>query len=98
MAEIVIHIEKNKFFSLLNKLKEDEKVSLATIKTREASIIGKDGFLIIVSGIEEYCNRAKEIATTNGGVLLDEAYIKKVLEEIKKEEEKAKEGFGFLLG
>lgn len=95
--EIAFHVEKNKFRSILERLKKDEKVSLASIKSRDASLIGKEGYIILIAGLEEYCNKAKEIVGNNG-TLLNNEEMEKVKKEVEKEEEEAKKGFGFILG
>jgi len=94
--EVVFHVDSKNFKSLLEKLRKDEKVSLASIKSREASIINKEGFLIIVSGLEEYCERAKEIAKESAKILEEEK--EEIIKRIREEEEKAVEGFGAIIG
>lgn len=94
--QIVFYLESRNFKKALEILRKDEKVSLASIKSREASIIGKDGYLIVVDGLDEYCNRAKEmlkdVATT-----LEDNEKQLALKKIEEEEKLAAESFGSIL-
>ncbi|MCS7134785.1 MAG: hypothetical protein N3D78_02710 [Candidatus Aenigmarchaeota archaeon] len=93
--ELLIFVEKKNYKKVEELLKKDDIVSGASIKIRDASDFGKEGFYFLLEGTEEKINKAKELSKN----LAMEVVGKEkegVVAKIKEEEEKAIEGFGFL--
>jgi hypothetical protein len=96
--EIVLHIEKKNYEKVREVLLKDPKVSLASITFREAKVItGKEGYYCLISGIEEYCKKAIEVAKSLAKEVEKEEKDK-VINKIREEEKAAIEGFGAILG
>jgi hypothetical protein len=96
--EIVLQIESKNLQKVKDILLKDDMVSRASIVFKEGkSLLGKDGYLIYISGIEEQCKKAIEISKE-----IDKQVSEKdkseVIKKIKEEQEKAAEGFGGIFG
>lgn len=89
--EIVVFVEQENFEKLKDALFKDEIVSRASIKYKSAKDFGKEGYYFIISGNEEQIKKARELCKELGEEVEEK---EKILEENKKEEEKAIEGFG----
>jgi hypothetical protein len=101
--ELVLHIEGANYAKLKEKLLTDETVNRASIVFKDAKQFGKEGgYLCIVSGTDERCKKALELAKDEGGSDLAKEVSgdekEKILKQIKEEENKAIEGFGNILG
>jgi hypothetical protein len=105
--EVIIHTDENNYRKLKEKLLADEAVNRASIVFKEAKQFGKEGgYLSIVSGTEDRCKRAIELAKglgkdQKGSELAKEIVGKEkgeILKKIKEEEDKAIEGFGGIFG
>jgi len=109
--EVILHAEGKNYKKLQDKLLKDEIVNRASIVFKEASQFGKEsGYLCIVIGDEERCQRAVELAkgTNEEGEPAGEAVDLaievtgdekiEILKKIKEEENKAIEGFGGIFG
>lgn len=86
--EIVVFVEQENFEKLKDALFKDEIVSRASIKYKKSE---KNGYYFIISGNEEQIKKARELCKELGEEVKEK---EKILEENKKEEEKAIEGFG----
>ncbi len=94
---MLLFCKKENWKKLEEKLKKDDLVSGASIKIRDANILGKEGFYFYLEGTEDKISKAKEISKELAEEVKEEEKIK-VVEILKKEEEKAMEGFGAILG
>ena len=97
--EVVLHVEGDKYIKLKEKLLKDEIVNRASIVFKDAKQFGKDsGYLCIVIGTDDRCERAKELAKDEEGNELAAEVTseekEEILKKIKEEENKAIEGFG----
>ena len=95
--DLLLFCKKENWKKLEEKLKKDDLVSGASIKIRDANILGKEGFYFYLEGTEDKMNKAKDLAKDLAEEVKGEEKIK-VVEILKKEEEKALEGFGAILG
>jgi len=93
--EVLFFVEKKNYKKLEEILKKDDLVSGASIKIRDASDFGKEGFYFFLEGTEDKIKKAKELAKDLAKEIEGEEK-EKVKAKIKEEEEKALEGFGFL--
>ncbi len=100
--EIILHSKGEKYSKFKESILKDETVNRASIVFKDAQQFGKeDGHVCIIRGDEERCNRALELAKTDGEKLAEEIKGKEkevILKKIKEDEEKAIEGFGNILG
>jgi len=95
--EIVLWCEEGKHQKVLQLLKSDETVSKTSIIFKEGSIIGKNGYYFYISGLSEACKKAIEI-TKDLVKVVEGDEKERVIDAIKKEESKALDGFGAILG
>ena len=95
--EIVLLIEKKDYQKIREILLKDEVSSKASIKFKDASMLGKEGYYCYISRTEEQCKKALEL-TKEVAKKVSEEEEKKVIKEIKEEENKANEGFGAIFG
>jgi hypothetical protein len=97
--EIVFKVKKEDLQKANNALLKDEIVSRASIAFKEAKSIGidEDTYYFYISGIDEVCNKAKELMKDISEIA-GEDIKKKVIEKIKDEEETAMSGFGSIFG
>lgn len=97
--EIVIEIKKGNLQKVKEILLKDDIVSRATIVFKEAKILGFDNknYYCYISGLEEQCEKAKELVKDIAKVIEDEKKDK-IIEKIKQEENVAMEGFGGIFG
>jgi len=101
--EVVLHVEGNNYQKFKEKLLTDEVVNRASIVFKDAKQFGKDsGYLCIISGTEDRCKRAIELAKDEEGNELATEVTgeekEEILKKIKEEEDKAIEGFGGIFG
>jgi len=101
--EIVLHVEGKGFTNFKEKLLRDEIVNRASIVFKDAKQFGKDsGYFCIISGSEDRCKRAIELAKDEDGNELAKEIVEEekeeILKKIKEEENKAIEGFGGIFG
>jgi nitrogen regulatory protein PII len=97
--EIVFKVEKQNLQKVKDVLLKDEKVSRASVLFKESSSLGLEGdeYFCYISGLEEACERAKELMKDLGEVVNEED-MKKIINKIKEEEESAMTGFGNIFG
>jgi hypothetical protein len=101
--EVLLHAEGDNYRKLKDMLLADETVNRASIVFKEAKQFGKEGgYLCIVTGAEDRCKRALELAKGKEGNKLATEVVGKekeeILKKIKEEEDKAIEGFGGIFG
>jgi len=113
--EVILHTDGNNYKKIKEKLLSDEIVNRASIVFKEATQFGKEsGYLCVVTGDEERCKRALELAkgeveekektsmpVETTAELAEEITGKEkeeILKKIKEEEDKAIEGFGGIFG
>ena len=98
--DVVIHSEGDNYSKLKEKLLLDETVNRASITFKDAKQYGKgSGYLCVVSGDEERCKKALDIATEDElGTEIDGEEKESVLSKIKEEGDRASEGFGSIFG
>lgn len=96
--EVVISIEMKNLQKVKEILLKDDVVSRTSIVFKDAKdLTGKEGYYCYISGLDEQCKRALELAKD----LVKEVKDKErdeVISKIKGEEEKAMEGFGGIFG
>lgn len=96
--EIVFQIESKNLQKVKDVFLKDDIVSRASIVFKDGkSLINKEGYYCYISGTEEQCKRAKELAKE----IAKEAETKdknEVITKIKEEQDKAAEGFGGIFG
>jgi len=95
--EIVLHFKPENFAKAKNVLLIDDVVGRASLTFKEGSIIGKDGYYCYLSGTEEQCKKALELAKELAEEVKDETKSQ-LISKIKEEEDKAISGFGNILG
>ena len=97
--EVVFKVKKEDLQKANNALLKDEIVSRASIFFKEAKSldIDEEAYYFYVSGVDEVCNKAKELMKEISEIADDEVK-KKVIEKIKDEEETAMSGFGSIFG
>ena len=93
--EVVFEIEKKNLQKVKNVLLKDDTVSRASVLFKEAKTFGfdKDVYYCYVSGLEEACEKAKELMKDLGKVSSKKTK-EQVVQKIKQEEESAMTGFG----
>lgn len=94
--DLLLFCKKENWKKLEERLKKDDLVSGASIKIRDASILGKEGFYFYLEGTEDKIKKARELAKDLAEEVKEEK--EKVIKVLKEEEEKAIEGFGAILG
>ena len=96
--EIVLLIETKNYQKVKDALLKDDITSRASITFKEAKGYGgKEGYYSIISGLDEQCKRAMELAKD----LAKEVSGKEkedLISKIKDEEEKANQAFGGIFG
>jgi hypothetical protein len=96
--EIVLQIESKNLQKAKDILLKDDMVSRASIVFKEGkSLLGKEGYFIYISGIEEQCKKAIEISKEIAKQA-SEKNKTEVIKKIREEQEKAAEGFGGIFG
>jgi len=96
--EVVISIEMKNLQKVKEILLKDDIVSRASIVFKEAKgITGKEGYYCYLSGLDEQCKRALELAKELVKEIKDKEKSD-VINKIKEEENKAIEGFGGIFG
>ncbi len=97
--KIVFKIKKQDLQKVKNVILKDEVVSKASIIFKESKSLGLKGddYYCYISGLEETCNRAKELMK-NLGEVANKDDTEKVIAQIKSEEESAMTGFGSIFG
>ena len=101
--EVILHTEGKNYRKLKERLLADETVNRASIVFKDAKQFGKEsGYLCMVDGTEERCERAKELAKDEEGNELATEISgqekEEILKKVKEEENKAIEGFGDIFG
>lgn len=103
--DMVMLIEPKNYERVRGILMRNELISKASVSFKEASITGKEGYYLYMSGTEEQCKEVKKIADVinsfaGAGVIRDVKGDEKdqVIDTIKEEETKAMEGFGSIFG
>jgi len=101
--EVILQVEGKEFTKFKEKLLGDEIVNRASIVFKDAKQFGKDsGYFCIVTGTENRCKRAIELAKDKDGnelaVEVADNEKEEILKKIKEEETKAIEGFGGIFG
>jgi hypothetical protein len=97
--EIVFKIKRQNLQKAKDVLLKDEKVSRASVLFKESSSLGFEGdeYFCYISGLEEACERARELMKDLGKVVNEEE-MKKIIDKVKEEEESAMTGFGNIFG
>jgi len=96
--EVVISIEMKNLQKVKDILMKDDVVSRASIVFKEAKgITGKEGYYCYLSGLDEQCKRALELAKDLVKEIKDKEKSD-VINKIKEEEDKAIKGFGGIFG
>jgi len=97
--EIVFKVKKENLQKANDALLKDEIVSKASIVFKEAKSLGlgKDEYFFYVSGVDEVCNKAKDLMKDISEIA-DKETTEKAIEKIKSEEESAMTGFGSIFG
>lgn len=97
--EIVFKVKKQNLQKAKDVLLKDEKVSRASVLFKESSSLGFEGdeYFCYISGLEEACEKARELMEGLGEVVNEEEK-KKIIGKIKEEEESAMTGFGSIFG
>jgi hypothetical protein len=96
--EIVIQIESKNLQKVKDVLLKDDTVSRASIVFKEGkSLLNKEGYYCYISGTEEQCKKALELAKDSAKEA-DAKDKKVVISKIKEEQDKAAEGFGSIFG
>ena len=97
--EIVFKIKKQNLQKVKDVLLKDELVSKASIIFRESKSLGFKGneYYCYVSGIDEVCERAKELVKDLGKIA-NKKHAEEAIKKIKLEEETAMTGFGDIFG
>jgi hypothetical protein len=104
--ELILHSIEGNYAKLKDRLMMDETVNRASMVFKEAGQFGlKGGYVIILSGSEDKCKKALELAKEQvGGKTIELAKEvtgkekEQILRMLKEEEEKAAEGFGNIFG
>ena len=101
--ELVLHVDSINFTKFKEKLLTDEIVNRASIIFKDAKQFEKgSGYFCIVTGTEDRCKKALELAKGEDGKELAKEVSgkekEKILKTIKEEENKAIEGFGSIFG
>ena len=101
--DVILHAEGKNYRKLKEKLLADEIVNRASIVFKDAKQFDKEsGYLCIVGGTEDRCERAKELAKDEEGNELATEISgeekEEILKKVKEEEDKAIEGFGDIFG
>lgn len=100
--ELILLIKIEDYPKLKDILLKDDIVSRASIKFKDAKEFGKEGYVCYISGLEEQCKRALELAKDeNGNELVEEIKGKdkeNIINKFREEEDKAMEGFGGIFG
>lgn len=93
--EVAFKINKENLGRAKDALLKDEVVSRASVLFKEAKSLGMDdsNYYCYVSGLEEACERAKELMKDLGEIV-KEGELEMIKKKIKEEEESAMEGFG----
>ena len=95
--EIVLHVAS----ANMNKLKEafgkDDLVSRASITFRNGAVIGKGDYFCMVSGSDEQCDRAKELAKDLAKEA-DKTEAEMFVTKVREEEDAAAAGLGGIFG
>jgi len=97
--ELVFKVKKQNLQKAKNVLLKDEMVSKASVVFKESKSLGFSGndYYCYISGLEEACNKAKELMKDLGKIT-DKKEAEKVISLIKSEEELAMSGFGSIFG
>ncbi len=98
--DVIIHSEGDKYVKLKETLLADDTINRASIIFKDAKQYGKDnGYLCIISGDEERCEKAIEIAKEGDlGTEITGEEKEVILSKVKEEGNKASEGFGSIFG
>lgn len=101
--DVILHVDGGNFSKLKEKLLTDETVNRASIVFKDAKQFGKEGgYFCVITGTEERCKKALEIAKGQDGECLgeqvDDEERDKILKILKEEEDKAIDGFGSIFG
>lgn len=101
--DVVLHVDGGNFSKLKEKLLTDDIVNRASIVFKDAKQFGKDGgYFCVITGTEERCKKALEIAKGQDGTELgkqvDDDEKDKILKILKEEEDKAIDSFGSIFG
>lgn len=97
--EVVFKIKKQNLQKAKGVLLKDETVSKASVLFKESKSLGFSGndYYCYVSGLDEACNKAKELMK-DVGETVNKKDTEKVISKIKSEEESAMSGFGSIFG
>lgn len=96
--EIVLHLESKNLQKVKDVLLKDDMVSRASIVLKEGkSLLNKEGYYCYISGTEEQCKKALELAKDIAKES-NEKDKSNVIKKIKEEQDKAAEGFGGIFG
>ena len=98
--EIVFKIKKENLQKVKDVLLKDETVSKASIIFKESKSLGlgEDEYFCYISGLEEACNKAKELVKDLAEKVESIEEEEEVIAKIKEEEESAMTGFGNIFG
>lgn len=92
--EILLSVETENLQKFRDMLLKDDLVSMASIVFKEGkSLQNKEGYYCYISGLEEQCKNAKELAKDISKEVEGKEKVE-VIKKIKEEEKKAMEGFG----
>jgi hypothetical protein len=96
--EILLSVETKNLQKFKDMLLKDDLVSRASIVFKEGKALqAKEGYYCYISGLEEQCKKAKELAKDIAKEVVGEEKDK-VIEKIKDEEQKAMKEFGSIFG
>jgi nitrogen regulatory protein PII len=95
--EIVLKIKKENLQKVKDLLLKDDTVSRASVTFKESKGLGFKGneYFCYISGLEEACNKAKELTKDSAETVSKK---EEIIKKIKEEEESAMSGFGSIFG
>lgn len=93
--EILLQIETENYSKVREILFKDDLVSRASLIFKDSKAFDKKGYFCYISGTEDQCKKALEITKDLAKEIKDK---KEIINKIKKEENRAQEGLGGILG
>jgi len=95
--QLVFKFKKEDLEKVKEALLKDDLASRGSISFKEGRAIGLEDYYLLYSGTEEQCKRVEELLKELSEKLENEKK-EEIIEKIKKDEEKALEGFGSIFG
>jgi hypothetical protein len=98
--EIVLKISPDNYQNVRQTLLKDDVVSRASIIFKDGKYFGENWYYCIISGTEEQLDRVSEMIKSKDVLaeVVEGAEARKILQQLKEEEEKAIKGFGDIFG